>query len=133
MTSKVTLKVLNQNAIETCTLFFSTQEPWYLEYQGSSGKKYYFEDTDLFKCLCSLRELLEKQNKYILCNGARLDAFPSQISSQMTGARKIYLLKMGKRGSLEDLVYLFGETTIDKVSSVIEQKNYHKEWVNSLS
>ncbi len=135
MKKQAILKLVSyQNQVEICSLTFSTTPPWNLEYQTSlpSKESYFFEDTDLFQCLLSLRKVLEVENKYILCNGARRDAHPSSMTRQMAGGSKVYLLKIGQHARIEDMVQTFGEATIEQVSSISEQEDYYEKWLKSL-
>lgn len=48
---------------------------------------------DFFDALRQIRLELETQNVMILCNGARIDAYPSGMSRQMSLGRIVYLIE----------------------------------------
>jgi len=77
---------------------FNTSDcaPWTLQYKHPDREMLAFSGDDLFECLCQLRLVLEKDNMKILCNGARTDAWPSNMSRDMGGARKIYINTNGQ-------------------------------------
>ena len=50
---------------------------------------------DFFDALRQIRLELETQNAMILCNGARIDAYPSGMSRQMSLGLIVYLNQMG--------------------------------------
>ncbi|MEC5408442.1 hypothetical protein VOM14_23100 [Paraburkholderia sp. MPAMCS5] len=91
-----------------------------------------FTDNNLFDALSAYRRALEQNHYFILCNGARKDAYPSQMALQMGGGRKVYLLHSGKSAKRQDLVDIFGSATIDQVCSVAEQRAAYEAWVQSL-
>lgn len=55
-----------------------------------------FSDSNLFAALAAYRQVLEQEGYLLLCNGARKDAYPSNMALQMGGGRKIYLLHPGR-------------------------------------
>lgn len=91
-----------------------------------------FEGNDLFESMKSLRRHLEQREMLLLCNGARVDSYPSQMSRQMGHARRVYLATMGQQTRREDLVDIFGEAPVEKIGSVDAQRAYHDDWLRSL-
>ncbi|MEA5115910.1 MAG: hypothetical protein VB050_17990 [Geobacteraceae bacterium] len=106
--------------------------PWSIETSFPQLQVIEFKGADLFECLCNLRSELDKMGLKMLCNGSRIDAYPSRMSRDMGGARKVYLLRMGQQGRLEDLVELFDEAPADKIGTVEEQKAFYRKWLDSL-
>jgi hypothetical protein len=90
--------------------------------------------TDLFDCLTQLRsQYLEKQGYLILCNGARIDTYPSRMSRQMGGGRKAYITRMGFQAKMNDLVDIFDPVDDPNIiSTVSEQIEFHEKWLKSL-
>ncbi|MEM9547711.1 MAG: hypothetical protein AAGA77_17145 [Bacteroidota bacterium] len=92
-----------------------------------------FVKSDFFECLKALRYFLEKFNFLICCFGCRLDVYPSQLSRQMSGGIKAYILKLGEPASREDLINIFWPNSEEKISTIEEQEEYYKKWINSLN
>jgi hypothetical protein len=67
----------------------------------------------------------------VLCNGARIDAFPSPML-QSSGARKVYITEIGKQALRENLVNIFEEAPAEKVGTIEDQFEYHNKWIDSL-
>lgn len=88
--------------------------------------------SDYFDCLVQIRKNFEKENFRILCNGARYDVYPSQMSRQMGKGLKAYVMTLGKQALEEDLVNIFDPAEITKIGTVEQQKSYHNEWLKSL-
>jgi len=105
---------------------------WHLNFISGGIKFSTSNEISLFDCLCALRTFLAERNACILCNGARIDAYPSRMSIQMGGGRKLYVLRIGEQAVLKDMVDIFDETTIDKIGSVAEQKDFYRKWLSSL-
>lgn len=53
---------------------------------------------DIFDALQQLRLKLEPLGWYPLCNGARVDCYPSGMAQDMGGAQAVYVLTIGKSG-----------------------------------
>lgn len=87
-----------------------------------------FVGTDLFECLVQLRLFLEAQSIYVLCNGSRIDVYPSRLIRQMTNGRMAYILKSNTPVSSEFLVNIFDKTDANKVGTVKEQIEFYKNW-----
>lgn len=91
-----------------------------------------FVSGDVFQCLCEAREYLRNYDTILLCNGARLDAYPSRMSRQMSGGLAIYISTMGRPNSEGDMVDLFGEAPAERIATVEEQRQFHRNWLDSL-
>lgn len=115
------------------SLSYSEKPPWLIEFHSVELGDQVFTANDLFDCLLLLREFLEGKKWLILCNGARVDAYPSTLSREMSGGKKIYILKLGEKVSQENLVNLFDEAPIEKIGTIEEQYKYYKQCVGSIS
>lgn len=91
-----------------------------------------FEALDLFGALLALRNHLDQTGASLLCNGARIDVYPSGMSLGMGSGRKAYITRLGKPSLRTDLVDIFDYAEPSKVGTVQEQKDYHEKWVSSL-
>lgn len=81
-----------------------------------------------FDTLQQLRLELEKMNIKIVCEGARVDVYPSGMQLQTFMA---YETKMNEPATKE--VYIFGDTgQIEKLVSVNDQEAYHRKWLESV-
>ena len=85
---------------------------------------------DFFEALRQIRLELETQNAMILCNGARIDAYPSGMSRQMSLGRIVYLNQTGQPAKHKAAI--FDKADADWVASVAEQDKYHRDWLASL-
>ena len=86
---------------------------------------------DIVDALRQSRLELETQNAMILCNGARIDAYPSGMSRQMSLGRIVYLNQTGQPAKHKAAI--FDKADADWVASVAEQDKYHCDWLASLS
>lgn len=77
----------------------------YFESENFNSKE--FKAEDLFSCMAKLRDWLDGFSSKPLCNGARLDVFPSAMSRQMSGGRLAYRHKLNHQCSRADLVDIF--------------------------
>jgi hypothetical protein len=85
---------------------------------------------DLFDALQHVRRLLEPLGWYPLCNGARVDCYPSGMARDMGGAHAVHELKIGQAGR-PPLVGLFEPAQADKVGTVAEQDAYYQRWIDA--
>ena len=118
--------------IQQAKLAFPGEPPWWLELTSEmTVQKTRFNGDDLFEALCNLRKYLEPKGLRVLCNGSRVDAFPSEMSRQMGGGRRLYILKMGQPAQEDSLVDMFDMACDGKVGTVAEQEEYFKRWLAS--
>ena len=111
---------------------YERASPCYLDFQSSEFGYKQFNGIDLFECFCELRKFLEEEGWNILCNGARVDAYPTTMSRQMGGGLKLYLLKIGEEPKQGDLVKIFDRAELDKIGTVDEQRDYYNKWFESI-
>lgn len=81
---------------ESCEIEFLQGVSITLTVYSTSFGKLLFTDDNLFAALSAYRRVLEQEGYFLLCNGARKNAYPSRMALQMGGGRKIYLLSSGK-------------------------------------
>lgn len=115
-----------------CEITIPMTPPWWirLKIKGQEDKE--FHGADLFECLCQVRLALESANCLVLCNGARIDVYPSRMSREMGGGRKAYVLKMEKQTQHEDLIDIFDPAPKDLIAPVVTQRDYYDKWLKSL-
>jgi hypothetical protein len=114
-----------------CIITVSTEEPWTLAFK-SDYDEYTTAEADLFECLRALRRHLELKRIVLLCQGARVDVYPSGLSRELTGGRRAYMLHMGERTYQRDLVDIFSPSEQQFVGTVEEQDAYFEAWLKSF-
>ncbi|MDB0544623.1 hypothetical protein LBW62_25630 [Ralstonia solanacearum] len=117
---------------ELCKIEFTQGVPVTLSTRSARFGELLFTDDNLFAAMSAYRLRLEQDGYLLLCNGARRDAYPSQMILEMGGGRKIYLLHAGRQTSREDLVDIFGAATIEQVCTVAEQRASYDAWIGNL-
>src|SRR2546421_5691675 len=85
--------------------------------------------SDVFECLCRLRTNLDREGTRLCCNGARLNVWPSGMARDMGGGSKAYVLQIGRRASIDDLVDIFDSAPIEDIATVAEQRRFTEEWL----
>ena len=120
------------NRLVSCELSINDRPPYAIRLDYDLVRGQVFSGRDLFECLIALRRELEKAGVQILCNGARVDAWPSSMSRQMGRARKVYINVPGRSTLLTDLVGIFDHADLEKIGSVEQQRAYHRMWFDSL-
>ncbi len=101
-----------------------------VEIEGIPKKE--FVSGDVLQCLCGVREFLREYDTILLCNGARLDAYPSRMSRQMGGGLTLYITTLGRPSLDSDMVDLFGEAPAEEIATVEDQRQFHRKWYESL-
>jgi hypothetical protein len=86
---------------------------------------------DLYVCLGLLRADFPETK--FLCKGAKLNVYPSRMSSQMSAGVVAYELHMGKPAKLEDIVNIFDYEENDITQDIQQQRDYYKRWIESLT
>lgn len=116
----------------TCGVSGSIEPPWRVAIDGPPLGERTFTGEDLFEAMIALRRELEARGSRLLCAGARIDAFPSGMAREMSGARKIYIHRLGYPAKLSDLIDIFDPTEESTVATVEEQARFRRQWVESL-
>jgi hypothetical protein len=102
-----------------------------LEFDCSLTGKLIFLESDFFECLINLRKELDKYNYYPLCNGARVNVYPSGMCRDMGNGLGAYIQIPNKQVSREDLVDIFDFAEPNLIVSVDEQYNFYKSLIYS--
>lgn len=83
-----------------------------------------------FMALAAIRRQLVELNLLLLCEGSRVDVFPSGFSFSSYLAYKVCL---GKRAEKENLVHILDPTDeIAMIGTFEEQESYRVKWGESL-
>ncbi|MET6997066.1 hypothetical protein [Chitinophaga defluvii] len=88
-----------------------------------------YSGTDLYECLQLCRKRLEGDGIFILCNGSRIDTYPSRQLRDTSNGVRTYLLEAGKTPSIILNLLDFTECNIGTIQ---EQNNYYKKWKDDL-
>jgi hypothetical protein len=123
---------ISDNTLLEGQISFSTRPPWKVRLICPNFKELEFENQDLFECLIDLRQEIEKKNWKLLCNGSRIDVYPSRMLREMNGAGRAYILKIGEQARTEDIVHIFDYAALELIGSISEQENFHETWFRSL-
>jgi len=107
-----------------------TSAELYFESDRHSLKE--FVSDDLFDCMIKLRDWLDYFSLKPLCNGARVDVYPSAMSRQMSGGRLAYKHQLKRQCSRADLVDIFQPASSEMLATTAEQKEFHEKWMKSL-
>lgn len=118
--------------LETCELIFDRGSPLNVLLRSEHIGALEGSGSDLFAALCDLRLQLEHQGHVLLCNAARLDAYPSPLSRQMSSGRQVTLMRIGTPAGKTDLVDGLDPAQRDQIGSVADQRSYFEKWIRSL-
>ncbi|WDE06525.1 hypothetical protein SG34_006290 [Thalassomonas viridans] len=77
-----------------------------------------FKERDFFNCLKLIRVYFDKAGAKVLCNGARIDVYPSRMSRDTGRGRKAYVLVQGRQALRTDLVDIFDAAAPDLIGCI---------------
>ncbi|WP_322027875.1 hypothetical protein [Burkholderia sp. BCC1977] len=117
---------------DVCEIEYTDGVPVSVTFRNGTFGVLTFREGSLFDAITSYRRVIEPKGYFLLCNGARKDAYPSRMMLQMGLGKKIYLLRESEQARREDLVDIFGGAAIDQVCSVDEQRSAYESWLRSL-
>jgi len=87
---------------------------------------------DLYECLLEARGHAAASGWRICVVGARRDAWPSGMSSDMGGAALVYVHTLGRPVDGDDLRPIFDDAPCELVGSVEEQREFRTQYQESL-
>lgn len=128
MTSEVELTICIDGRKETAQLICDSKAVSITFVLGNGVQKTY-EDTDFYRCLGLIRE--DHPHIRFLCKGSKVNVHPSSMSSQMSRGLKAYELTLGKKASLDDIVYIFDYDEDNLTNDPEVQRNFFKKWIES--
>lgn len=85
---------------------------------------------DLYVCFGLLRADFPETK--FLCKGAKLNVYPSRMSSQMSSGLAAYELQFGRPADPDDVVNIFDYEETDITSDIQQQHDFYQRWVASL-
>jgi hypothetical protein len=109
------------------------EQPCTLTFKNDQFPEITFQGFDIFDNFCKLRKFLEQEGWQVLCNGARINAFPYGQARSMGGGYKLYLLEPGNWPTRNDLVKIFEDTNPQNVGTVDEQHDFYRKWLKSVN
>ena len=130
--SSVVLVQARDHAAVECQLAWECNTQCVLELTSAEYGNCQAVGDDLFECLRELRRRLDPKDIRILCNGARVDAYPSRMCREMGRGRKLYILTLGKPPDSSDLICIFDHAQADRIGTVAEQRGFYERWLRSL-
>jgi len=129
---EVTVLTVSTGERQHCTIVVASDDDGSIEFREAGQRSgATFEGDDLFACMVALRRALERDDRMLLCNGARKDLYPSGMARQMAGGRVGYRVEIGKLADMEALLDIFDEAPEDAVATIEEQEAYFLAWVSS--
>jgi hypothetical protein len=126
------IKVSKDNTVVTASLQWTETPPWHVALSIPGALAAESASYDLFQCLLEIRERISADGWKICVAGARRDAWPSGMSSDMGGAWLIYVHTLGRQAGEHDLRPIFDDAPCDKVGSRAEQQEFMEKWRASL-
>ncbi|MFH8614205.1 hypothetical protein ACH4E8_03890 [Streptomyces sp. NPDC017979] len=93
------------------------------------GAQWHAAGDDLFDALKGLRRQIEPLGYLLLCNGARVDVFPSNMLRASSGGWLVYVLEKGKAARKQ--VGVLDSADPAEVGTVAEQQEYYESWLRS--
>jgi hypothetical protein len=87
---------------------------------------------DLFESLVAVREQVAGSGWKVCVTGARVDAWPSRMSSQMGGGLLVYVHTMGVQAREKDLRPIFDDAPCEVIGAVEDQRQFRARWLESL-
>lgn len=120
-------------AIEECTVAYRDTPPLelHLSWPPLGDDRVYVAE-DLFECLRKARLDLEAIGAQIICQGARVDVYPSPMCRDMGFGRLAYVMKMGEKATSDDLVHVMDSASPSDVGTVAAQDAYYRRWIQSI-
>ena len=135
-TVQVDLLDRNTNSVIRAEFEYDTERLFVLTLHIPGKQAISANERDYFESFCKIRRQLEPQGLIPLCIGARRDVYPTGMSRQMGGGLRADIHKMNIRSSANDpvdLVYIFAPAPRELVTTVAEQRDYFKDWVESVT
>jgi hypothetical protein len=114
------------------TLEWEERPPWQVTLRIPGLEPAEASGNDLFRCLLAVREQVARTGWKVCVVGARVDAWPSRMSSQMGGASTVYVHTMGLQARESDLRPIFDDAPCTAVGSAEEQRQFRTQWLESL-
>lgn len=89
-------------------------------------------EENYFEALRKLRLQLEKEGARIICEGAKINVYPSSMQLSMGSGRTAYRIYLTKQAKSADIVDIFEPCDELCCVSCEEQQAYYLTWIKSL-
>jgi hypothetical protein len=126
----IEISINTGDTVEKARIECDRQKPA-LIFTMKNGLKKTYAASDLYVCLGMLRA--DFPNIKFLCKGAKLNVYPSRMSSQMSGGVVAYELCMGKTTGQDDIVNIFDYEDMDITNDIEQQREFYRQWIDSLA
>ncbi len=87
--------------------------------------------SDFFAALDGVRQQLEPRGLIPVVNGAGRSNYPSGMARDMGMGLAVYRLRVGVKPSMTDLVQTFEADAVGELSTVSEQKEFYRAWLEN--
>lgn len=88
-----------------------------------------YSDSDFYKSFGRVRA--DNPHIQFLCKGSKVNVHPSSMASQMSLGLKAYELTLGKKSSLNDIVYIFDYDENNLTNDPSVQRDFFRRWLES--
>jgi hypothetical protein len=126
---KINAKI--NNNIYYAEVTHSLEAPWEIYVNIPDKFTFHTDGSDLFEALQKVRKEAAKIGLTFLCNGSRLNVYPSPMMRSMGGAAMAYTLTLGQQAQRKSIVCIF-DNTDEPVSTPDEQDSFYQKWLKSL-
>lgn len=130
MQSKI-INAKKNNNFYFANVAYSLESPWRISVNIPDIFNFHVEGEDLFDALQKVRNEAAKTGLTLLCNGARLNVYPSPMMRSMGGAAMAYTLTLGQQAQRKSILCIF-DNTEEPVSTPDEQDAFYQKWLKSL-
>lgn len=127
-----TVLVCAAASLAQVSLEWDERPPWRVVLKIPGCEPAEASSNDLFESLAAIREQVMRSGWKVCVNGARADAWPSRMSSQMGGGLLVYVHRMGAQARDKDLRPIFDDASCDLIGTVEDQRQFRARWLESL-
>ncbi|MFC5888119.1 hypothetical protein ACFQ0M_00315 [Kitasatospora aburaviensis] len=128
MATDLPMSVMGPDGVEeSWWLFLEDCEVPGIALRSPDGMAWSADGDDIFDALSHIRLQIEPLGYQLLCNGARIDAYPSGLSRDMSGGTVLYVLKLGR--AAQQRVSIFDRAAPASVGTVAAQREFFESWL----
>jgi hypothetical protein len=128
MISEVKLIISIEGTKETAQLICDSKAVT-INFVMKNGFNKIYSGSDFYKCFGRVRA--DNPHIQFLCKGSKVNVHPSSMSSQMSLGLKAYELTLGKKSSLDDVIYIFDYDENNLTNDPNEQRDFYRRWFES--
>ena len=120
---------LTNNEIKFKMLIFIDDSEIVILKAKNNDSYYESKAEDIFTAFQKLKDILLENNIGMQCYGSMENVYPSPM---MRTGEKAYVLEIGKKALLKDIVNIFDYVETNKFSTSKEQDDYYNKWLKSI-